>query len=290
VEKSELVDLIPLYVTEKLSGEQKAAIEREVPNSPELRDEIAFWRASHVAASREAAYSLAGHPTSERIVDFARGAIASPLEKANIEQHLQRCRHCRHDLETIQPAFVRPETAASSSLFEQLIYGVADSVRSAGRQGLKAVFRPIYALPLLAILAVSVILLYKVGEHEAHPISIALQFQTQTRSSSSAEIQTLQLPRDVSLVHLSVPIPHATVQPALDNISLILSAPDEKEIHLNQGLSWSVGSAAFDTTGVLVGTSVLRTPGTYSLRAAIKYTPTSAPFEYSYRFNVTFGE
>jgi hypothetical protein len=282
VEKSELVDLIPLYVTGKLSDDQKATIERELPKSAELRDEIAFWQSARGAVQKEAAYSLAGHLTSERIVDYARGAISSPLEKANIEHHLQGCQRCRLDLETIRPAFVRPERAVSSSFFEQLIYGVADSVRSAGRQGLKAVFRPIYALPLLAILVVSVILLYEFGEDEAHPISIALQFQTQARSSSAREVQTIKLAEEVTVVHLSVPIPHAAVQPAPDNIRLMLSSPEQKELLLNQGLSWSVGGDAFDTVKVSIPASVLRTAGTYSLRAVIRYTDVSEPFEYSY--------
>lgn len=88
------------------------------------------------------------------------------------------------------------------------------------------------------------------------------------------------------VVHLSAPIPHATVQPAPQNIRLMLSSPEQTELLLNQGLSWSVGSDAFDTVRVSIPASVLRATGTYSLRAAIKYTQTSEPFEYTYMFAI----
>jgi hypothetical protein len=161
-----------------------------------------------------------------------------------------------------------------------------EAVRPAGGQILKAAFRPIYVVPLLAILAVSVILLYQSDKQKAHPISIALQFQTQTRSSNSRDVQTIKLPEEITVVHLSVPIPHTTVRPAPEDIRLMLSSPEQKELLLNQGLSWSVGSDAFDTARVSIPASALRLTGTYSLRAAIKYTQTSEPFEYTYMFAI----
>lgn len=286
MEKSELVDLIPLYVTGKLSEEQKAALDRELPNSPELRDELAFWQAAHAAAGREAVHSLAGHLTSEQIVDYARGVMSNSVEQSHIEQHLQACKLCLLDFETIRPAFMQPARATSSSFFERLVHGLAEVARSAAGQSLRGAFRPLYVVPLLAILAVPVILLYQSDKQRAYPVSIALQFQTQTRSSSSREVQTIKLPEEVTVVHLSVPIPHATVQPTLENVSLILASPEQERIQLNQEFSWSVGSGAFDTASVSIPASALRATGTYSLRAAIKYTQTSEPFEYNYMFAI----
>lgn len=277
MEKSELVDLIPLYVTGNLSDEQKGAIERELPNSPELREEIAFWKAAHVAANHEAAFSLSGHLTSERIVDYARGAITSPVERAETERHLQGCHLCRRDFESIRTAFVTPMAPRSPVVSRRLLPELWKSLKKV---------RLIYALPLIALLLVTGILMYRMRNPEPQPISFALQFQVQDRFAVLGKPPTLLLPQDAGTVHLFVPIPRATVEPAAENIRLILSTPDEREIQLKEGLSWTVGSGAFDTAGVFVAASVLRTPGIYSLRAAIKYTPTSAVFEYTNAFIV----
>ena len=299
MEKSDLVDLIPLYVTGKVSDEQKAAIERELPNSKELREEFAFWRAARVVARKEAAYSAAGHLMSEQIVDYARGMISNPLEKLEIQQHLQACKLCSEDLGSIESAFFQPTPVPSPTFSQRLIQELTKTVRSVGEllvsvpksgSGLAMVFRPIHALPLVAVLVVSGIIIYQMASPKGYPFSFALQFQTQERSPNASELQTLILPQKVSVLHLSIPIPHATLQPALGNITLTLSPPDEKQIHLIQGLSWSVGSDAFDTAKVEIPASALHTTGSYSLLAAIKYTPTSQAFEYSYRFNVEFTE
>jgi len=295
VGKSELVDLIPLYVTGKVSDKQKAAIERELPNSKELRDEIAFWKAARVTTQREAAYLLAGHLTSERIVDYARGAILIPMEKTEIERHLQACDSCSNELETIRPSYVPPIPVLLPVLFPRLIHGLTTTMRSVGRllipgagvgSGFAAILKPIYAFPLIALLVASGVVIYQMTNPRVYPFSFALQFQAEQRAASESAIQRLIIPRKISVLHLSIPIPHATLQPYVRNITLILSTPHEKGIHLNQKLSWSVGNP-FDSAKVEVDASLLQTPGMYFLLANVKYTLTSEPFEYSYRFEVT---
>ncbi len=290
MDKSELLDLIPPYVTGKVSDEEKAAIERELPNSKELRDEIAFWRSARVATRKAAAYSAGGHLTSEQIVDYVREAISNPKEKLVIERHLQACDFCAEDLEIVKPAY-----EPSRSFFQRVIAQTKTTLKlvgeffvppqlPGGKRGLAMVLRPIYALPMLAVLVVSGVIIYQLTSPQEYAVSFALQFQTQDRSSGSGEVPTLTLDKRATVIHMSVPIPHAIIQPTMGNITLTLFPPDEKPIQLTQGLSWSVGSSTFDTAKVEIPASILHTIGTYSLHATVKYTPTSEPFEYSYRF------
>jgi hypothetical protein len=284
----------PLYVTGKLSNQQKAEIERALPNSKELRDEIALWKAARVSVQKEAAYSLAGHPTSEQIVDYARGWIADSLEKSKIEEHLRSCKLCSMDYETIKLAFVKP----APNLLQRMIHAVKKTVSAvgerhvrvpSGRSGLAAVLRPIYALPLIALLIVSSVLIYKLSNPTLHPISFALQFQTQDRAASAGEMQTVFLSRNVDDVNLSIPIPHAALLPRAEDVAFSLSAPGANVVKLGERFLWSVGNP-FDSAKVVLASSVFQTSGTYILHVTIKYTPTSLPFEYSYWFKIALEE
>jgi anti-sigma factor RsiW len=288
VNKSELFDLIPLYVSGKLSDEQKTAIEHEMSRSKELQEEVAFWRAGQAATRDEANYRGAAHLTSEQIVDFARGSILDPLTKREVERHLQACTLCNDDLATIRPSFIKSAPTALQRLIQQITMFVM-SLREllTGERGetRPAILRPAYALPLVAILVVSSIMIYRLTIPVMAPVSFALQFQTQERSTNGSTLQTLSLPRSTGAVHAAIPIPHASLLPRMVDVVLTLSTPSKKSTQLTESLAWSVGST-FDTARVDIHGLALREPGVYSLRAAIKYTPDSEPFEFSYQFRV----
>jgi len=278
MEKSELLDLIPLYVTGKVSGNQKAEIEKELPHSRELREEFAFWSSAQVAARNAMANSAEGHVRSEQIVDYARGAIVNSKEGLEIQLHLQACALCREDYESVAPAFAgRVAPIRQRSVLERF------------RSVIQIMLRPAYAVSAVAVVILCVIVFRDeiLGPSEHH-LSFALQYQLQDRSANSGAIPTLALDKHATVIHLSVPIPHATIQPM--HYSLTLSSPDAKEISLVEGLAWSQGSANFDTAKVAVPRSTLYRAGTYTLLATVTYTPTSQAFEYSYRFNVEFTE
>lgn len=278
MEKSELLDLIPLYVTGKVSDDQKAAIENELPHSKELREEFAFWRSAQVAAKNAAANLAEGHLRSEQIVDYARGAVLNPKEGLEIELHLQACASCREDYEIVKPSFDN-----------KVILLPRRPVHERLRRGLQTMLRPAYAVSALAVMIVCVIVFRdRLFEPSERPVYFALQFQLQDRSANSSEIPTLALDKRVDVIRMSVPIPRATIPPM--HYSLALSTPDAREISLVEGLAWSQGSSNFDTARVAVPRSVLHRAGTYTLLTTITYTPTSQAFEYSYRFNVELTE
>jgi hypothetical protein len=278
MEESELLDLIPLYVTGKVREDQKTAIERELPLSKELREEFAFWNSAQVAAKNAMATIAEGHLRSQQIVDYARGAILNSKERLEVQLHLQACPLCREDYGIVESSF-------------------ADKVASIPRQPavewfrkvFQTMWRPAYGVPALAVVILCVILFRNglFGPSERH-LSFTLQYQLQDRSSSPGTIPTLALDKRDAVVDISVPIPHATIQP--EHYSLALSSPEAKEISLVEGLAWSQGSSTFDTARVSVPRSVLLKAGPYVLLATVTYTPTSQAFEYSYRFNVELVE
>ncbi len=278
MEKSELLDLIPLYVTGKVNEAQKAAIEIELLHSKELREEFAFWRAAQVTAKSAAANLAEGHLRSEQIVDYARGAVVNPKEGLEIQLHLQTCLSCREDYEIVEPAFAtKANPKASRSILERF------------RNVFQNVLRPAYAVPALAVMIVCMIVFKdRLFVQSEHHLSFSLQFQQQDRSANSGAIPTLALNKRVAVIEMSVPIPHATIQPM--HYSFALSCPDTKEVSLVEGLAWSQGSSNFDTARVAVPRSVLYKAGTYTLLATVTYTPTSQAFEYSYQFNLKFTE
>jgi hypothetical protein len=278
METSELLDLIPLYITGRVSDDQKKAIENELPRSKELRAELAFWRSAQVAAKSAMATSAEGHLRSEQIVDYARRAVLNHTEVLEIQRHLQACASCREDYEIVEPAFA-----------DKVIPIPQRPILERFRKILQGMLRPAYTVSALAAMILCVIVfrvrLFGPGDDQ---LSFTLQYQLQDRSSNSGEIPALTLDKHAAVIHMSVPVPHAAIQPM--HYSLILSSPDARETSLVEGLAWSQGSSLFDTAKVVVPRSVLHRAGTYTLLATIAYTPTSQAFEYSYRFNVAFTE
>jgi hypothetical protein len=277
VEQSELSDLLPLYVTGKVSDAQKAAIEDALLHSKELQDELAFWRRARGATKHAALDTAEAHLRSEQIVDYARGVITNPMDGLEIQRHLQACDSCREDYEIMKPALAgkgsREAPVLTSRRFTELL----------------AIMRPAYSVPAIAVLLVCAFLFRDrlIGPHE-YPMSFVLQYQSQERSVESNSPPTLSLAARVSIVRLSVPIPRAAIQP--ERYSLTLLPPDGRRISLVDRLTWSRGTSDFDTASVSVAVPQLQQEGTYTLLASIEYARASRVFEYSYLFKLEFVE
>lgn len=277
MDKFELLEIIPLYVTGKVSNDQKVAIENELPHSQELREELSFWQSAWAAATNVARESAKEHLKSEQIVDYARGVVTDPNQRLNIQQHFQMCDSCREDYEIMRPAYTKVVAPTTPAVIER----IHDAIRTR--------LRLVYLVPSIVTIILCVIIFREAvfGPNE-YPLPFALQFQTQGRSPGLSEAPTLTLPKSANVVQLYVPIPHATLQPT--EYSLVLSTPDESRVPLVQEQSWLIGSGSFDTARVEIPVSALRRGGKYVLHASIRYSQASEPFEYSYQFNVAPSE
>jgi hypothetical protein len=277
MEQTELLDLIPLYVTNKVSKEQKAAIENALAASSELRGELGFWR-SALATTKHAAVNAAGnHLSSELVVDYARGEVSDRMRQLEIQKHLQACASCREDYEIMKAAFDMRGVAKEPEHMVNRFTRV-----------LRATAKPAYSIPALAVFILGILLLRDrlIGPSD-FTMSFVLHYQSQERSFESGSLPALSLGSHVSVVRLSVPVPHTTLQPVQYLLTLV--TPGAEHVPLLEGLSWTLGTP-FDTASVSVPVSELQERGAYTLLATLEYPQTSRAFEYTYRFKVVFEE
>src|SRR5258708_28743846 len=100
----ELLRLIPLYVADTLDPREKEAVEREIPHSRELQEELAFWRRARQATVSYAEYLQQGHPTADQLVDYVELSQAGQQSHL-IHKHLKECKSCRMELELISKSY-----------------------------------------------------------------------------------------------------------------------------------------------------------------------------------------
>ena len=93
VNADDIRSLLPLYAAHSLDDAERKVVEEALAASPELREELRFWRTARLAAIIHSQLHL-NHLTPEQIVGIVAGTIEDPQERTNIRKHLASCPSC----------------------------------------------------------------------------------------------------------------------------------------------------------------------------------------------------
>jgi hypothetical protein len=260
MEHREAKELLPLYVANTLTREERAAVEKALSTSKELTDELAFWRKAQLTAQSHAAY-LQAHLSSEQIVDYAEGAITDHQLRSTIESHLQRCDECRDEYEMILQTMPKLEThrQITPSMIERL-------------QGFVASFKPVYVLRALAVL-VAVIVLWRGLEKrlDENTERFVIPFQGQMRTEDES-LPMLTLDESVKRVQFVLCIPHDSL--VSTQYTATLSTPAGATLALPETFSKIIASQT-DSIRINLTADMLHAEGEYALNLA--EVPSSLP-------------
>jgi hypothetical protein len=139
----ELKGLLPDYVAGRLTASERKKVDDALPHSPELQEELEFWKQLKAATLAETEYLAEGHLTPEQIVEYVDGAELTT--KLAYEKHLQSCNACRNELEVARGALAEDEL------------GVARNGES-WSQLLAKYLRPAYVIPVALALTIYVLI------------------------------------------------------------------------------------------------------------------------------------
>jgi hypothetical protein len=279
MELHEVKQLIPLYVANTLTPEEKAEVDEALKVSKELNDELAFWRKAQGTAQAYAEHAARKHLLPEQIVDYAERMVNDPTLQSQIESHLQACKDCREEYDMIMLTIPKPETrhAITPSIIER----VRDSVAS---------FKPVYVLPVAAMI-IGVVLFWSIlekgeitGDNAAR---LVLPFQSQLRGRDDESLPTVTVGPSVKWLQVTACLPHDSL--AATKYVATLSTPEGKEIAI-PGSHLKVVSSPMDSLTLSLEASLLKVEGEYTLNIAevvSSLPPGASPFRPEpYRFRV----
>lgn len=276
METQEAKELLPFYVANTLSPEEKAEVEEALKVSKELNDDLAFWRKAGVAARAHAEYA-AHHLSSEQIVDYAERTMSDPTLRSQIESHLQACKECREEYEMIMQTI--PEPALHTTTFIKKV-----------RQFITS-FKPIYALPVAAALIAGILLWRNFETKDFVPdentVRLVLPFQPQLRGEEES-LPNLALNESVKEVRIVLCIPHDSL--VATKYIAMLRTPAGTTITLPESYA-KVIAPTTDSLKLNLPSESFRIEGEYTLTLAevpSSLPPSSTPFPPEpYRFRVT---
>lgn len=200
----ELKHLIPMYVANTLSQEEKEKLERELKTSDELQQELSFWLYARVATESHFGYLQEGHVASEMITAYAEGTILSENERHLVEEHLHQCATCSDEVVLLRKTIVpvesevrEPNQKEVTSLFERL-FGQS--------------FKPAFAIPLgIVAVILFVIVINREPEQLGRSVSLELVYQSVPRGNNGNRLPELILFQDVTMVEATVVVPEPSL-------------------------------------------------------------------------------
>lgn len=102
--REKLRDLIPAYVSGRMSDEQRTEFEKELASDPDLAAEVRELARIHLGIS-VADKLLEGHVRSEDIVVYAEAPDElDDATRSEIEDHLKACPNCAEEVKLCRPA------------------------------------------------------------------------------------------------------------------------------------------------------------------------------------------
>jgi hypothetical protein len=267
MELDEAKQLIPLYVANTLTPEEKAEVDEALKISKELSDELAFWRKAQLAAQAHAEYVREEHLSSEQIVDYAEGVMSDPKLRSEIESHLQACKDCREEYDMIVLTLPAPETRRQ----------ITPSFIEKAREFL-APFKPVYVLTVAAMI-VGVIMLWRSFEtkdsgfiSDENTVHLVLPFQLQVRGRGEESLPTVTVNTSVKWLHLIACLPHDSL--TATKYSATLSTPQGKMMTI-PGTFSKVVSPLMDSLKLSLDAALLQVEGEYTV--SISEVPSSLP-------------
>ncbi len=276
MELHEAKQLIPMYVANTLTPEEKAEVDEALKVSKELNDDLAFWRKAQLAAQVHAEYATQ-HLSSEQIVDYAERAVSDPRLRSQLESHLQACKDCREEYEMIVQTMPEPEAR------RQMTPGMIEKIR-----GFITSLKPAYVLPALAVI-IGVVVLWRGIEMKSvdeNTARFVLPFQGQMRTEDES-LPNLALNESVKQVQFVLCIPHDSL--VSTKYTATLTTPAGTTITLPETFS-KVVTPLTDSLIINLASESLRVEGEYTLNLAevpSSLPPGASPFPPEpYRFNV----
>lgn len=175
-------DLIPSLLQGKLNEAERDSLLAQISDSPELQQELEFWRGVNSIRAEFPKYDFSEHLPAETLDRLARGELNSfSAEYSRIAAHLESCEGCSEELEMLRQALVAlPEEILSSgvedlSWFQKL----ARSFSSPG-----VVFARL--VPLAAVLLITFMVFSPLGDQN-RVISVLLAPKYETRNVPAHE-------------------------------------------------------------------------------------------------------
>ncbi len=252
----ELKQLIPMYVANTLSQEEREVLEREVKSSEELRREVSFWRHARAATESHFDYLQEGHLTSEIITAYVEETLQSENERQTIEQHLQQCVSCNDEVDVLkktiiptEPSRMRPTRKDPSTFFERLI---------------GQLFKPIVAVPVGVTVVILVLLLInKQPELTERSVPLTLEYQSLPRGNNGDRLTEVLLESDITMIQTTLIVP----EPAQTSwYSVHLIPPDRIPIRIVDTLrNYSTEGRSVRLNVEIPAQHLSKTDGTYTI-------------------------
>ncbi|HEY6191108.1 MAG TPA: hypothetical protein VI215_02145 [Bacteroidota bacterium] len=272
----EIRKLIPFFVAGTLDPEERKIVEEELRRSPELEDEVKYWRNARRALLSEEEQAREEHLTPANIIDYIEEKLSGD-HFATVERHLSRCESCNEDVKAIRDTYgteARPIPGARTG------DGILEILRSV---------RLSYVLPAIAAATLAVFLIVKhYSPRQADHLRIVLGYQPQLRGPEEQVISRFVIGQDTRFVNFVLAVPHTAI--ASTRYAAWLANPDGLDRLLAKELQPAVVTANEDTVKVSVGMEVFPRDGIYSLsisEMAESLPPGAEPQEYLFRFSLS---
>jgi len=252
MDRNELIKLIPLYVANSLSDNDRKLVEREIASSEEMKEDLRFWKLAHEVVRAHLSTTAGEHPSSEAIVTFVLG-LGSPESRAIVDTHLISCEECRSDVQIIQDIHeqIYPhEAVAKPAGGKQIPHRTEDNGISHRWRSSR---RIIYAVPVLATIIVLFFLLRPSPSepppiHEEHQFLTLLYRVALRDPGSEVEIPILKLNPMVTHIDFIIQIPKSGLEAVRYSASLL--APTGTRTMVSDSLLANTGLGQFDTLRV----------------------------------------
>jgi hypothetical protein len=104
--KEEIFDLVPFYVSGKLSEDEQQTFVKELGKNDELKKEVSFWKAMKSAAILHNKIEEEQHPSIDEIVAYVKGELIDEDNKyVKIKEHLGSCEICNEDATAVRTLY-----------------------------------------------------------------------------------------------------------------------------------------------------------------------------------------
>lgn len=189
-ELDKYIEMIPAYLTGKLSQDERKELEARLKDSRELRNTIEEYRGL-ASGLRLLDAATAGHPEAKLLIQYVDSPDSlKPEDRSGIKQHLENCPECRDLALMCQPVPPVPPESFFARLLNWLM--------------IPRLMRPAYVAILLALMAAP---LAWVSFRPSSPALSEVQVTLKPTTRDVRSANTMKIEPGATVVRLEFAVP-----------------------------------------------------------------------------------
>ena len=270
----EVKELLPLYLTNKLTPDERRSVEEALQSSQELKKVLRNLKHIQHAVLLEEKYATENHPTSEEIVFYAERQGLDPTRRLEIGKHIQACNDCCEELNMILKTFPEPEPSP--------LRKIAQRFAEVSSQLATIATRPAFAIPAVVVAALCVFLLTR-PPHGINTTIRVLEYEETYRGPEAGPLPNLTFSADTTQAKIMLLLFH---NPTLPRYVIRITSPSGVSTTLPDTVLSGRYNDRRDSTSVGLDQSLFGVGGVYTFTAlplSSENQTVGRPFEFKIR-------